>query len=231
MNFLKAFWEFRFEGLGESKSMPIDFPLWYVRDLMVVILLSPLIYRLVKGGVVLVAALGLLWFAFEIEFIGIEVTGFFFFSLGAYLAVNKIDVPKVFCSKRIVIPMVFIAIVLIIIDMTMRGENYHHLIHKFTILMGIITMFICAASMVKSRKSISLINRFASATFFVYALHGLYVATLRKGLYMALQPTSNAAVVGTYVLGIILTILLNLICYYALKRFCPSVSRLLNGGR
>lgn len=42
-NFLNAFGEFRFDGLGESKSMPIDFPLWYVRNLMIIILYSPLL--------------------------------------------------------------------------------------------------------------------------------------------------------------------------------------------
>lgn len=231
MNFLKAFWEFRFEGLGEVKSMPIDFPLWYIRDLMVVVLFSPLIYKLVKNGIVLVAVLGFLWFVFDIELIGIEVTGVFFFSLGAYFAVNKIDIVRAISPMRIVIPITIIAVASIIIDMTTRGIVYHHLIHKFTILMGIIMVFMCAVNVVKSEKHIDLIYRLAPATFFVYALHGLYVATLRKGLCMVLQPTSNVAVVGTYVLSIILTILLGLICYHILKRFCPCMCKLLNGGR
>lgn len=231
MNFLKAFWEFRFDGLGETKSMPIDFPLWYIRDLIVVVVLSPLIYRLVKSGIALVAALGLLWFVFNIELVGIEMTGFFFFSLGAYFAVNKIDIAKAISPIQIAIPITIIAIVSIIIDITTRGTVHHHLIHKFVILMGIIMMFMWTAIVVKMNKSISLIYRLAPATFFVYALHGLYVATLRKGLCMVMQPTSNVAVVGTYILCIILTILLGLICYYILKRFCPSMCRLLNGGR
>lgn len=78
-NFLKVFWEFRFEGLGESKSMPIDFPLWYMRDLMIIILCSPLLNIFIKLKSPFIALLGILWFAFNINFYGIEIAGFFFY--------------------------------------------------------------------------------------------------------------------------------------------------------
>lgn len=146
------------------------------------------------------------------------MTGFFFFSLGAYFEVNKIDIAKAISPMQIVILITIIAVASIIIDITTRRAVHHHLVHKFMILMGIIMMFMWTVIVVKMNKSIRLIYRLASATFFVYALHGLYVATLRKGLCMFLQPTSNVAVVGTFFLCIILTILLGLICYYILKK-------------
>lgn len=95
-NFLKSFWEFRFEGLGESKSMPIDFPLWYVRDLMIVVLCSPLLYRLIKCGRLLVGLIGGIWLSFNPEFCGIDMTGFFFFTLGGYFSMNKVDLADIF---------------------------------------------------------------------------------------------------------------------------------------
>ena len=58
--------------------MPIDFPLWYVRDLMIVVLCSPLLYRLIKCGRLLVGLIGGIWLSFNPEFCGIDMTGFFF---------------------------------------------------------------------------------------------------------------------------------------------------------
>ena len=61
--------------------------------------------------------------------------------------------------------------------------------------------------------------------------YGLFVAPLRKGLCLALQPTSNTVAVMTYMLSILTTIILSLITYYVLKKLCPQFCSLLNGGR
>lgn len=232
-NFLKSFWEFRFEGLGESKSMPIDFPLWYVRDLMIVVLCSPLLYKLIKCGRLLVGLIGGIWLSFNPEFCGIDMTGFFFFTLGGYFSMNKVDLADIFKSRKAKISTMFLFVIVIIADMITRGETYHYLLHNITILTGMIVMFICADLILRLSigKSTILIEHFASTTFFVYALHGLFVAPLRKGLCLALQPTSNTVAVMTYMLSILTTIILSLITYYVLKKLCPQFCSLLNGGR
>lgn len=132
-NFLKSFWEFRFEGLGESKSMPIDFPLWYVRDLMIVVLCSPLLYRLIKCGRLLVGLIGGIWLSFNPEFCGIDMTGFFFFTLGGYFSMNKVDLADIFKSRKAKISTMFLFVIVIIADMITRGETYHYLLHNITI--------------------------------------------------------------------------------------------------
>lgn len=230
-NFLKAFWEFRFEGVGESKSMPIDFPLWYIRDLMVVVLCSPILYKLIRLGSLPVILLGILWFAFNMDFIGIEMTGFFFFTLGGYIAVYNIDIVNIIEPKCITISIALLFLILVIVNMLTRSMACHHFIHKITILTGMVFIFRCAVFSIKSVKLVDWLNRLVPSTFFIYALHGLFVATLRKMLVMVLQPNTNAEFAIVYALSIFSTILLSLICYYALKRLCPKICLLLNGGR
>ena len=68
------------------------FQLWYILDLFKLVLISPLIYFLVKKcKVIPVIVFTVLW-ALEISFV-INCEGLLFFTLGSYLAVNKIKLP------------------------------------------------------------------------------------------------------------------------------------------
>lgn len=65
------------------------FQLWYLTDLFKLVLVSPLIYFLVKKcKLIPVVVFGILWVLEWSFFINYE--GLFFFTLGAYLAVNKL---------------------------------------------------------------------------------------------------------------------------------------------
>lgn len=97
--------------------MPIDFPLWYVRDLMIVVLCSPLLYRLIKCGRLLVGLIGGIWLSFNPEFCGIDMTGFFFFTLGGYFSMNKVDLADIFKSRKAKISTMFLFVIVIIADM------------------------------------------------------------------------------------------------------------------
>lgn len=96
-NSYHLFWDYA--GLGEETNVwgytimrygPIDAPLWFLRDLIVLVLLSPLIYWLVKkGGFLFVSILGM---AYVLN-LGVPCSGFtpnavFFFSLGAYFSLS-----------------------------------------------------------------------------------------------------------------------------------------------
>lgn len=164
-NFLKSFWEFSFEGLGESKSMPIDFPLWYVRDLMIIVLLAPLLYKLIKAGIFAVIVLGIAWLVFDIEILGLEISGFFFFTLGGYLAINKVDMFKGFASKQIVILVLLLTTIVVAIDMITRGTFYHYFIHNISVLMGVATVCISTVCIIKLGKQIRWIDKLAPTTF------------------------------------------------------------------
>ena len=77
---------------------PVDAPLWFVRDLMVVILFAPLIYRILsrRWGGIAVLIIGVCWFlnaGFEIP--GISSVSFFFFSTGAWLAIRGYDLTMI----------------------------------------------------------------------------------------------------------------------------------------
>ena len=93
----KMFWdcnvwaEDRLNWLGYNCPMsgPINLPLWFLRDLIVVTILTPLVYWFVKSfriyGVLLLGLFYVsgVWFPIS----GFTVTTVFFFSLGAYFSI------------------------------------------------------------------------------------------------------------------------------------------------
>ena len=61
-DWLWAFWDTSMINADAEGRFPFNFPLWFIRDLMVMALLSPVIYFLVrKLRWVIVACLGVLW--------------------------------------------------------------------------------------------------------------------------------------------------------------------------
>lgn len=91
--FMNGLWD---DGLwhvwwDKTNGMPFDSPLWYVRDLMIVCMLSPVIYFLIKNiGYWWIALLTFL-FIIGVKFpIGFSITGLLFFSIGAILALKSV---------------------------------------------------------------------------------------------------------------------------------------------
>lgn len=108
IGWLRAFWD-----RGEPKGHPFDVPLWYIRDLMVLSIFSPLIYFLIrKLGIIYVAIvcclfLTNLWF----HTAGLDSRAWFFFSLGAYLSLNNINM--VYLLRRYAMIIIPVAMVLL----------------------------------------------------------------------------------------------------------------------
>lgn len=85
VGWLSYFWD-----AGDGLSQPLDYPLWYVRDLMVVTLLSPLWYLMLKFlGLFFVAVLVVLYVLGIIPTVpGLSITAVTFYCIGAYLSVH-----------------------------------------------------------------------------------------------------------------------------------------------
>lgn len=218
-----------------SGLYPIDVPLWYVRDLMVMILFSPLIYWMIrKIGFFFSIGCGLVWFLSPLlipraSYLGNLVTASFFFSIGAYYSIRKKNIVVSFLKLKYT-PILYLPIA--IADALTKGMEYNGYLHKLGIVIGIIAAVVIASYFINTKKgkvSITLAN----SSFFIFALHNLFIGDVGKFVFTIFHvPEDNPyAMLTLYFTVPIFSILVCLSLYMLLKRYAPKVSNLLTGGR
>ena len=190
----------------ETGAFPLIYPLWFIRDLFCVCLISPLIYECIKIlRLIFVFILGTVWIlGGEIPILGyymMSMSALFFFSLGSYFSLLNLSV----------------------------SEIVH--LHNLAILSGIIFV-LWGTEYLLSHKNIAPIPFLSSATFFVFAIHEpILLSTIRK-LCLRIIPVINTyTLVISYFISIGITTVVALGIYAVLRRICPKVLAVLNGGR
>ena len=224
------------DGMVSELPYPADVPLWYVRDLMVMVLLAPVIWWLVRrAGRWLVVVLGAIWFLRPLLFpmwgdgwSTMLLDAAFFFSWGAYYGIRGLNPLK---GINKLWPVALIYLPLAIADAMTKGWEYNIFIHKTGIVLGIVSIVRIATYLVemgKARASALL----AGSSFLVFALHTLVMDDIGKVLFTVLHLTPD---VGTllllYFIVPSITILFCLVVYAVLRRLTPPLCRLLTGGR
>ena len=215
-----------FDPLYWFVTGPADFPLWFLRDLIIVTLLLPIAYPLIKRckwvfiGVLVAAYLSPL--APTIP----SMRSFFFVMIGAWLGTYKINLISL-CQKAKVLA-AFAALILLIAATSQIGKPTHtfllNLFHPF----GMIVFLNICDTVISNNKAKDLLCSLSSSVFFIYAVHEIYILGWTKGLCLRLFGSSLAATWIRYWL-LVLTFCLGL--YYMLNRLMPRTLTLICGGR
>lgn len=236
---LNAFWIYREKVIVDplfppdltKEFYPIDVPFWFVRDLIVMVIVSPLLFWLIKRGRhYFVFLLGMAWFCLHHVVSGHPVmllTAAFFFSAGAYFSIHGKDLIGL-CRRVSFIPYVYVAIA--VADVLTKDSTCNPYIHNAGILTGICSAFLVVSRLLEKGK---LAPRpfLADSSFFLFALHTLTMGIVVKLLATVLLPATLSLQLLFYFAVPVLNICLCLLLYRLLRRFLPGVLGLLTGGR
>jgi hypothetical protein len=210
---------------------PFAHQFWFIRDLIILILFTPIIYLLFKYlRVFLLIFLGMLWYShIWYGFTGMSVDALFFFSAGAWLGMNRCNLIELFGKIRLLSFIVYPLIVTC--EMLTVDVEYSWFIHNTGIIVGIPFWFNLAATLIN--KGLAHTNRFlVSASFFVFAMHDPFmIRILRKTLYSLFNADSFMVLTVIYFMVAILTVTISLLIYYPLSRFFPRFTSFITGGR
>ena len=228
-----AFWDIRHINPEVDGAFPINPPLWFIRDLMVVMIFSPLIYFILKRmkhyAVIVLGVLGMLWVAdwwFNVP--GLSIRAFVFFSAGAYFGIHK----KNFLMRNaVLLPLGGVVYALFAaVQLVFRGEAWVGYIYRVGVLLGMMLAIGLTAKCIE--KGIWKENHFLSeSSFFIYAYHAIPLAFVIKFVFRLLHPQSEVSLLLTYLLCPALTIGVGLGIYYLLKKFSPRFTAVITGGR
>lgn len=210
---------------------PINAALWYLRDLMLIVLSTPIIYWAAKRLKVLSVYLSLVIYVLSLIYnwpISMIASGYFFFTWGAYMSIYNIDMIVAFkkWGKLSIIMYLLNCVIYILIC-----EGYPVIgswIKLVNAIFALCASFNIAAWILNNTK-LRVSAFLASSSFFIYVSHCIIYERLRKIIIMVFRPDNGVEILLVYIFTVIITVLLLLSAFYLLKKYAPSILKVIAG--
>ncbi len=247
-NWYRIFWNYTSWGanaeniLGQPLSMsygPYLLPLWFLRDLIVMAFISPIVYYFVKytkvwGLVVL--------FFFYYTNIWIEIPGcstslfltaLFFFSIGSFFGVDKKNI--VVSLRKYQVFWLIISLVTMVLSTYFYDTVYDKFISPVFILSGVISV-VNISSYFMERGKLQVRETLSKASFFIYCTHIILILKFMRmiigiGFGKILGADNIVGIFATYFITPFACAGVTLCIYLFMRRFMPNLLSLFTGSR
>ena len=210
-------------GQEQLMTAPANMPLWFLRDLMIVSLLTPIIYILIrKLGYWLMGLLTILYLSGVYAFIpGLSAYAIYSFTFGAFLSIHKKDL--VVSLKRVEIPAYVLSLLFAIaMLLTYNTSVFSSLMLCFR-LTGAISVF-CIASRFLSSTDRRLPPLVCDSAYFIYLAHYVFFFSFIDTAFFAIFGTSNPALSIHYLLCPLIKVVIFVAIYFIYRILCSFTS-------
>lgn len=242
-NLISIFWA-QGEGIIGTSLLGYTYPaivspasgvLWFIRDLFIMMLCSPIIYAIIKrikwGVFPLLFFLNV--FKLGIPFVGFSLPAVTFFSLGSFFSIHQKDVFDWVKNRNIFWFLSFLLIMIIcvfteVIDLSLYGVDIflHHVV-------GVFACFSLAYYFASREDALIRWNlRLAETSFWIYCFHAtMIIWLLNKEVGYFLNDIQYVGYTLSYIYMFVARLIECVIAFYILKKLYPSVLGVLIGGR
>lgn len=153
---------------GNEAGYPINLPLWYIRELILLCIFSPLIFLLLTKRIIGKLFILILLISYFLSTNSqMHITGLLYFTIGAFFSINNINI----ISKRITI--LFIIAILAIIGYKIYSVLI--LLRLYTFIMCFLAISIAAKNNFLTR-SINSLSKYSTIIYFSHYPISLIVA-------------------------------------------------------
>lgn len=228
VDWLLCFWDTS-KINGTDTTAPINYPLWYLRDLMVTVILSPLIYYLLKHfSSIIIIILGVLYIFPLWQFpVGINPTAIFFFSLGAFISIrNLVDTQALISYKKYLLISYVLGVVL---EFLYRGGEYYNIIHHIVVIIGVFAVSSIVINRARSGR-LHYNKVLSDSSFFIFVYHALPLAFIVKVLLYIL-PNKDIVLFLIYLIAPTVIIFIGVLLSKILDNNFRGLSIFLKGSR
>ena len=203
---------------------------WFVRDLLILVILSPIIKWLIKRFPVGFFSLALAAFIIPVRVYFVETTAFFFYVAGMYWGIYDIPLfQKIDQIKwKEIIPLFMIAFV---VSHTFGGGALSTS-YNFMVFFDCLIFIKLSAFIIRKEKLYSLFSYLAGFSFFLFAIHSPLLNGYTSKIWIHFFPMKNTFwSLCQYFIPTLITITIGTGIGIVLKKICPPLFRALNGGR
>lgn len=223
-------------GLETHNSGPVLLPFWYMRDLIMMVILSPIIYWIIKKIKIIFILFLIVIYVFDIRFPWISGTfssAGLFFSVGAYFAIKKQDFTDILWKWRY--PICSITILLMVCQTysgSAMGDMVSRMIHPWLVIFQSFALIIVASYLCKYPDLYDANKKLSKTSFFIYALHtfilGYIISMIKK--VMPMQDTWYM-MTFIYLTAPLLCVALCIGIYWMFQKVMPGILRVMVGER
>jgi len=208
---------------------PFVAQLWYVRDLFILVVFSPLLKKwFTKSPATYLFSICFSYFL-VIRPIFVEYKAFFYFSIGMLWAYNYFDIFNIAdkLKWKEIIP-----IYLFSWFITNKFFNVNTTVSCFMDILSCLLFLKLSKEIIQNEKIYSISKYLSGFSFFLYAVHMPFLMNSIRTVWLKAFPMESPFFVIFEYFGVnILTILLGTLAGIILKKICPPIFRLLSGGR
>ena len=226
IDYLRLFWD---RGSYDNGNfVPILCPLWYIRNLIIMSILSPLLYYLIRYVRDLFLIIVAVWWMTTPHNAFISQT-ILFFSLGAYFAIfNKNPLEAVDRNKGIFLTLFSVFAIGDILSHVYIGTPINLQIHRISLIFNIPALLLLGDWCVRQGyRSKYLPN----AAFIVFCAHYPIVIVIRKFSIATYSNASDTVHILLYFACVVISTVLSISIYLVLNRYFPEVKKILSGNR
>jgi peptidoglycan/LPS O-acetylase OafA/YrhL len=215
--------------LGLFTKYPIAAQFWFIRDLIALVLLAPVIYLLCRSRAVFAVLLVVLLAFWMIGYWPLLWPGdnaTLFFVSGAYLAIHKLNLCRL---DRAWVPATIVWVCLLVADSISQGQARFPVLHNLMILAGVASIWSLTKFAAESRGASRALVFLSSASFFVYAAHEPCLTILRKIFWRIVSPHSDLTVLCLYFFCPVVLIAFLVLTFHFLSRKAPVFTGIITG--
>lgn len=220
---------FSFSTLYAERGIYINFPLWFMRDLMIMVVAAPAIFFLIKKlnywYLILIA---IATYFPEWPF-PIAASSVLYFSLGSYMMIYGKDFITEFWRIRWPVWIAYVTVIAILFAVPLSSSWRHALLYIMTFT-GVVSIFNAAYALMKS----GLVKThpvLSDSSFFIYAIHSLLLGSVAIVMNKVLPFAGDFWLFFKDLITAIITVVLIVLFYMVSSRILPKTTALLNGGR
>lgn len=226
--FLSLYWDM-------GNNLPIVPQFWFIRNLMVFILFTPIVYWMIKKlNILPLLILGILW---VVNIRGFSIPGtmcLFWASLGGYFGINNISISNIIEKNKY---LGYFYPLLALIDILTKSSELNIYIHNLGILSGVIFLWYLIMRYSYHHSEYSPYELLLSSTFFVFAMHEPYAGKIKSIFWKVLPELSTVQTVADiqlviyYFLWVIIWTTVLILTFGFVRKISPKFAVFLSGGR
>lgn len=238
-------WEERTTWLGieTHNSGPVLLPFWYMRDLIIMVVISPAIYWFIKKIKFVFIILLLAIYTFDIKcslISGTLACASLFFSIGAYFALKKLDFTEALWKWRhLICPVAILLMIYQTYSGSAMGNETSRMIHPWLVIFQSFALILLASTLCKYPKLYGINQKLARTSFFIYALHpfilGYVISAFNKMSIIGDKVFSMSdtwyMMTFNYLATPFVCILLCIVIYWFLQKYLPNFLGVIVGER